>query len=219
MDWKDRLADFVQSECRVECISERELASRISSKSGESVSYASIQSWRKKESNGLAHKSRKALAKYRGWSVVQLQAWLDGGDEPVLINNPHLSDIKRFLKTAPTEVAADIAALAHQRVMQTLAGSNGKLGAASERKTVSDYPSLIAKAIAEWQKGMDISDGQAEIYADNADLTAEVFRELKSGRKPTELELKRLARIVRKPNGKIFPLDELKKIAGNGTRR
>ena len=218
MSWKDRLADWIEKECERKDISGRQLAVRISNKSKESVSFASIQAWLGKQSNGLAPKSRKALAKYRGWTVAELQVWLDEGKEPAPIVTPQLCEIEQFLRTASADEAAHITSIASQRVVEVLGekNGNGKVNGLIKDRLVSHPPNPIAKAITEWQQAKQHSDEQLEIYADDAGLTPESFRELKAGRAPTAEELKKLARIILKPNGKAFPLEELRALASNG---
>ena len=209
-------------ECNRFGISERDLAARISQQSGIKITYAPIQAWRKQEVNDLSLKSRRALASYRGWTVVQLQVWLDGEPiTPTAVDRwPTIEAIEAFIHQAPASVVARLSCAASER-LRVLIAEDAKVKEANSRllqekqeeNQVADSP--IASIIQQWQHSCNIPDAKAEAYAGNTTLSIETFQAIKQGlHTPSAAELKELSRFVRKPDGAHFSVEELSEITG-----
>lgn len=80
---KSLLSEWLITEQRRVSLSDRAFAQRLG------VSYGTIQAWRERRVDKLTKESVEMLARYRGETLEQVDAWLDGlevGAEPLLIS-------------------------------------------------------------------------------------------------------------------------------------
>lgn len=148
-NWKDRLSQWVTGECQRLGISERELAVRISDASTEAITHSSVRDWRLKKIKSLSDKSRRVVAKYRGWTVPQLQAWLDG--EELSSSSKDFQFVENYLRSRATpDELVHISALCGQELKASLplikSSSDSKMAVhPRQSQFMSDIPPDLPK--------------------------------------------------------------------------
>lgn len=117
-----RLADWVSQE-RNRWGSLSRLRSRLERASGEMLSEETLRKWAEGRvgKEGLRGKSLLILAAYRGETVEQVRAWLEGADGD--FSTPDYSTARTFVEVGPLSEVAAIAQIATHRLSSELSKS------------------------------------------------------------------------------------------------